>query len=100
MPTVSYSLLDQALLQMGQYGAGPQRGPMGQSLMGGLNSVGQRGMPSNAGLSQAALQRQAGGGVNIGGLGAASGGPLSCLIMQMSDVKVVKEPAFCAVAVH
>lgn len=46
---------------------------MAQNLIGGLNSVGQRGMPSNANLSQAALQRQAGGGVNIGGLGAASG---------------------------
>lgn len=48
---------------------------MGQSLMGSLNNVAQRGMPSNAGLSQAALQRQAGGGVNIGGLGGAPGGP-------------------------
>ena len=60
-------------LQMGQYGSGPQRGPMGQSLMGGLSNVAQRGMPSNAGLSQAALQRQAGGGVNISGLGGAPG---------------------------
>lgn len=67
-------------LQMGQYGSGPQRGPMGQTLIGGLNNVGQRGMPSNANLGQAALQRQAAGaGVNIGGLGAASGGPLSCV---------------------
>lgn len=51
---------------------------MGQTLIGGLNNVGQRGMPSNAGLGQGALQRQAGAGVNIGGLGAASGGPSLC----------------------
>lgn len=52
---------------------------MGQSLIGGLNGVGQRGMPSNAGLSQAGLQRQAGAGVNIGGLGGAAGAPFSCM---------------------
>ena len=57
---------------------------MGQTLIGGLNNVGQRGMPSNAGLSQTALQRQAGAGVNIGGLGAASGGPSSYMVVLMS----------------
>lgn len=72
-------------LQMGQYGSGPQRGPMGQTLIGGLNNVGQRGMPSNANLGQAALQRQAGAGVNIGGLGAASGGPLSCVLHMLRE---------------
>lgn len=65
-------------LQMAQYGSGPQRGPMGQTLMGGLNNVGQRGIPGNAGLGQAALQRQAGNGVNMGALGGASG---KCLCM-------------------
>ena len=55
---------------------------MGQSLMGGLNSVGQRGMPNNTGLSQAALQRQAGAGVNIGGLGGASGA--GCLTSKVT----------------
>ena len=57
---------------------------MGQTLIGGLNNVGQRGMPSNAGLSQAALQRQAGAGVNIGGLGAAPGGLSSCMAVLTS----------------
>ena len=68
--------------QMTQYGAGPQRGPMNQTLMGSLNNVGQRGIPGNAGLSQAALQRQAGGGVNIGGLGGASGAHLAMPVMH------------------
>jgi len=70
----NYAISDDALsLQMAQYGSGPQRGPMGQTLMGGLNNVGQRGIPGNAGLGQAALQRQAGNGVNMGALGGASG---------------------------
>ena len=60
-------------LQMANYGAGPQRGPMGQSMLGGLNSVGQRGMPANTGLSQAGLQRQPGAGVNMAALGGTPG---------------------------
>ena len=72
---------DQITLQMAQYGSGPQRGPMGQTLMGGLNNVGQRGIPGNAGLGQAALQRQAGNGVNMGALGGASG-TCSCMCSQ------------------
>ena len=66
-------------LQMGQYGSGLQRGPMGQTLMGGLNNVGQRGIPGNSGLGQAALQRQGGNGVNMGALGGASGNMLCCV---------------------
>lgn len=62
---------------MAQYGSGQQRGPMGQTLMSGLNSVGQRGIPGGAGLSQAGLQRQAGSGVNMGSLGGASGGKIT-----------------------
>ena len=62
---------------MANYGAGPQRGPMGQSMLGGLNNVGQRGMPGNSGLSQAGLQRQPGTGVSMGGLGAAPGPALA-----------------------
>ncbi len=72
---------DEITLQMAQYGSGPQRGPMGQTLMGGLNNVGQRGIPGNAGLGQAALQRQAGNGVNMGALGGASG-TCSCMCSQ------------------
>ncbi len=69
---------------MAQYGSGPQRGPMGQTLMGGLNNVGQRGISGNAGLSQAALQRQAGNGVNMGALGGASGNML-CFVQMSSE---------------
>ena len=78
-----HAISDDAIsLQMAQYGSGPQRGPMGQTLMGGLNNVGQRGIPGNAGLGQAALQRQAGNGVNMGALGGAPGNML-CYV-QMS----------------
>ena len=65
---------------MAQYGSGPQRGPMGQTLMGGLSSMGQRGIPGNAGLGQAALQRQSGGAVNMGTLAGASGTDLLIVI--------------------
>lgn len=68
-----FALTKRCLVQMAQYGSGQQRGPMGQTLMSGLNSVGQRGIPGGAGLSQAGLQRQAGSGVNMGSLGGASG---------------------------
>ena len=71
---------------MAQYGSGPQRGPMGQTLMGGLNNVGQRSIPGNAGLSQAALQRQAGAGVNLGALGGASGAPAQLVICNRIDM--------------
>lgn len=58
-------------MQLPQYG--PQRGgPMGQALnLNALNSVNQRGMTSNASINPVSLQRQAGAGVNLGGLPGA-----------------------------